>query len=64
MSYQLDDPKLIDSRGFSAAESHNLLDLGIDDGTHRLAAARGIVWGILISIPLWILLAFTVYLLI
>ena len=64
MSSQLDDPELIDSRGLSAAEPQGLLNLDIDDGAHRLSPARGIIWGVFIAIPLWTLLAFTVYLLI
>ena len=64
MSSQLDDAELIDSRGLLAAEPESLLDPETDGGAHRLAPARGIIWGVLIAIPLWTLLAFTVYLLI
>ena len=64
MSSQLDDPELIDFRSLPAPEPQALLDPEMHGGVHRLAPARGIILGVLIAIPLWTLLAFTVYLLI
>lgn len=64
MSSQLDDPELIDSRSLPAPEPPFFLDPEFECGLHRLAPARGIVWGTIIALPIWSLLAFTVYLLI
>ena len=64
MSLQLDDPELLDARGLSASGPCGLLDPEIEGGAHRLAPARGIIFGVLIAIPLWIVLISTLYLLI
>lgn len=64
MSSQLDDPELIDASGLSAPEPAGLLDPEIECGAHRLAPARGIIRGVFIAIPIWTLLAFTLYLLV
>ena len=64
MSSQLDDPELIDCRSPPAPEPPFFLDPEFEGGLHRLAPARGIIWGMIIALPIWILLAFTAYLLI
>ena len=64
MSSQLDDPELVEPRGLAVPKHWGLPDPEEDGGAHRLAPARGIILGLLIAIPLWSLLAFTVYILI
>lgn len=63
MATQLADRELVDTRTQPAAPASSaaMFDSIEDDG--RLTAARGIATGVVISLPLWVLIAFTIYML-
>ena len=64
MSSQLDSAELLDSCDPASPEAGGFPGLEIDGDIHRLAPARGIVVGVIIAVPIWALLGFTIYLLI